>query len=167
MIGPSKVVSGLIQVAGICSPGLTSAPAIAEDVADMALCALKEAGVDAELLKPKAEWKDTREEIPTVRDLSWEDREALCLKNPEFSKIVCRCETVTEGQIRMALRSKIPVYTVDGVKRRTRAGMGRCQGSFCTPRVMEIIAEEAGIPFEKVTKAQEGTEYARGELKGV
>ena len=167
IIGPSKVVSGFIQVAGICSPGLTSAPAIAEDVAVMALGALKEAGVSEEALAPKENWIDEREGIPTVREMTWEEREALCKENPEFGQIICRCETVTEGQIRMALRSKVPVYTIDGVKRRTRAGMGRCQGSFCTPRVMQIISEESGIPFEKVRKACAGTEIAIGELKGV
>lgn len=163
IIGPSKKAEGLIQVAGICSPGLTSAPAIAEDVAVMALDLLKEKGITAE---EKADFNDTREAIPCVRDMDWESREALCKKDPDFGRIVCRCETVTEGQIRRALRGPIVVPTLDGVKRRCRAGMGRCQGSFCTPRVMEIISEETGIPFEEVRKAQKGTEIGQGRLKG-
>ncbi len=161
IIGPSEKVEGFIQVAGICSPGLTSAPAIAEDVAQMAL---KAAGLEAQA---KENWIDEREGIPSIRDMSWEEREALCKQDPAYGRIVCRCETVTEGQIRKALRSKVLVPTVDGVKRRCRAGMGRCQGSFCTPRVMEIISEETGIPFEKVRKAGAGTEIAQGKLKGV
>lgn len=159
IIGPSKLVEGFIQVAGICSPGLTSAPAIGEDVALMALKAVKaEANV-------KEGWIGERAGIPCVREMNWEEREALCKQDPAFGKIVCRCETVTEGQIRMALRSPIKVGTIDGVKRRCRAGMGRCQGSFCTPRVMQIIAEETGVPFEEIRKAGPGTTIARGELK--
>ncbi len=163
IIGPSQKAEGLIQVAGICSPGLTSAPAIAEDVAQMALDLLEKKGLRAE---KKADFIDTREAIPCVRDMDWESREALCKKDPDFGRIVCRCETVTEGQIRRALRGPIVVPTIDGVKRRCRAGMGRCQGSFCTPRVMEIISEETGIPFEEVRKAQKGTEIGQGRLKG-
>lgn len=160
IIGPSKLVKGLVQVAGICSPGLTSAPAIAEDVAVMALT---EAGM--EIVK-KADFIDEREGIPSVREMDWASREALCREDADYGKIVCRCETVTEGQIRKALRSPVPVYTIDGVKRRTRAGMGRCQGSFCTPRVMQIISEESGIPFDQIRKAGEKTVIAQGSLKG-
>lgn len=160
IIGPSEKVPNFIQVAGICSPGLTSAPAIAEDVAEMVKERLPE-------VRKKDSWTDTREGVPCVRDLSWEERAALCEKDADYGKIVCRCETVTEGQIRAVLRSAVPVYTIDGVKRRCRAGMGRCQGSFCTPRVMEIIAEEAGMPFEAVRKAGPGTEIVQGYLKGL
>lgn len=163
-IAPSEKVHGLIQVAGICSPGLTSAPAIAEDVAEMALNLLKEAGLEAE---KKENWISTREAIPSVREMDWEERAALCEKDPSYGQIVCRCETVTEGQIRRALRSPIPVYTIDGVKRRCRAGMGRCQGSFCSPVVMKIISEESGIPFDQIRKAGEGTTIAQGKLKEI
>lgn len=161
IIGPSEKVEGFIQVSGICSPGLTSAPAIAEDVAQMALEAL---GVSAEAVR-KPDWDGHREGIPSVRDLNWQERQALCEEDPTFGTIVCRCETVTEGQIRRALKSPIPVYTIDGVKRRVRAGMGRCQGSFCTPRVMELISEAAGVPFAEVRKAGPGTEIGQGSLK--
>lgn len=158
IIGPSKQVAGLIQVAGICSPGLTSAPAIAIDAAQMALEVVKAS-------EKKETWKESREAVPCVRDLTFAERAALCEEDADYGKIVCRCETVTEGQIRRVLRSAVPVYTVDGVKRRCRAGMGRCQGSFCTPRVMQIIAEEAGIHLEEVRKAGPGTEIAQGHLK--
>ncbi len=159
VIGASALVPDLIQVAGICSPGLTSAPAIAQDIAELVKVKLGS-------VKEKKDWKDTREAVPCVRELSWEERKTLCEKNADYGKIVCRCETVTEGEIRHVLRSAVPVYTVDGVKRRCRAGMGRCQGSFCTPRVMQIIAEEAGISLEEVRKAGKGTEIVQGYLKG-
>ncbi|MCF0134999.1 MAG: FAD-dependent oxidoreductase [Lachnospiraceae bacterium] len=160
IIEADEKVPGLIQVAGICSPGLTSAPAIAVDAA---LMALKAAGCKEE---KKKEWTEEREGIPCVRDMDWEKRAELCQKDAAYGRIVCRCETVTEGQIRKALKSPIPVYTIDGVKRRCRAGMGRCQGSFCTPVVMQIIEEESGIPFDRICKSKEGTAIARGTLKG-
>lgn len=163
-IAPSEKVENFIQVAGICSPGLTSAPAIAEDVAQMAADLLKKQGVE---VTKKENWISTREAIPSVREMSWDERAALCKEDPAYGRIVCRCETVTEGQIRKALRSPIPVYTIDGVKRRCRAGMGRCQGSFCTPVVMKIISEESGIPFDQIRKAGEGTTIAQGKLKEI
>ena len=154
----SEMVEGLLQTAGICSPGLTAAPAIAKKVAGL---------VGEKLtLKEKASWKDTRDGIPPFNKLGWEARQALIEKDPAYARMVCRCETVTEGQIVKALHSPIPVYTIDGVKRRCRAGMGRCQGSFCTPRVMEIIARESGIPFEEVSKNGPDAKLITGYLKG-
>ena len=154
----SEKVDGLLQTAGICSPGLTAAPAIAQKVAGLVGERLE--------LKEKENWKDTRDGIPPFNKLDWEARQALIEKDPAYARMVCRCETVTEGQIVKALRSPIPVYTIDGVKRRCRAGMGRCQGSFCTPRVMEIIAREAGIPFEEVSKNGPDAKLITGYLKG-
>jgi glycerol-3-phosphate dehydrogenase len=163
-IAPSEKVQGLIQVAGICSPGLTSAPAIAEDVAKMAVSELEKLGQE---VHEKADWISHRDAIPSVREMSWDERAELCKEDPAYGRIVCRCETVTEGQIRKALRSPIPVYTIDGVKRRCRAGMGRCQGSFCSPVVMKIISEESGIPFDEIRKAGKGTTIAQGKLKEI
>ena len=154
----SEKVENLLQTAGICSPGLTAAPAIAEKVAGLV-------GEKLEL-KEKETWKDTREGIPPFNKLGWEERQALIEKDPAYARMVCRCETVTEGQIVKALHSPIPVYTIDGVKRRCRAGMGRCQGSFCTPRVMEIISRESGIPFEEVSKNGPDAKLITGYLKG-
>ena len=153
----SGKVENLLQTAGICSPGLTAAPAIAIKVAEL---------VGEKLpLKEKETWKDTREGIPPFNKLGWEDRQALIDKDPAYARMVCRCETVTEGQIVKALRSPIPVYTIDGVKRRCRAGMGRCQGSFCTPRVMDIIARESGLPFAEVSKNGADAKLITGTLK--
>ena len=84
--------------------------------------------------------------------MSDEEKNAYIREHPEYGKIVCRCETVTEGEIIHAIRSNPPAWDIDGVKRRTRSGMGRCQGGFCGPYVMELISKELGIPMEKITK---------------
>ncbi len=153
----SDQVDGLLETAGICSPGLTAAPAIAEKLVSMV-------GEKLDLTE-KEDFKDTREGIPHFAKLSWEERGRLIEQDPAYARMVCRCETVTEGQILKALRSPIPVYTLDGVKRRCRAGMGRCQGSFCTPRVMEIIERETGIPIEEITKSGPASPLVMGHLK--
>lgn len=157
IIAESEMVDGLLQTAGICSPGLTAAPAIACRIADMVRKKLD--------MKEKTNFKDTREGIPHFAKMDWEDRQRLIMKDPAYARMVCRCETVTEGQIVKALHSPVPVYTIDGVKRRCRAGMGRCQGSFCTPRVMEIIERETGIPYEEITKSGNGSKLITGHLK--
>ena len=90
---------------------------------------------------------------PVLSELSLEERNKLIKENPDYGKIICRCEEISKGEIIDALRSPLPVYTVDAIKRRIRPGMGRCQGSFCMPLVMKIIAEEAGIPIEEVKKS--------------
>lgn len=153
----SEKVDNLLQTAGICSPGLTAAPAIAEKIAELV-------GQKLELVKKDA-WIDEREGIPHFAKMDWEGRQALIEKDPAYARMVCRCETVTEGQIVKALNSPIPVYTIDGVKRRCRAGMGRCQGSFCTPRVMEIIERESGIAYEEISKSGKGSKLITSHLK--
>ena len=92
----------------------------------------------------------TRDMLPDT--MSEEQKDAFIKKNPAYGKIVCRCETVSEGEIRQAIRQNPPARDIDGVKRRTRSGMGRCQGGFCMPTVMRLIAEERGEPMEKITK---------------
>ena len=86
------------------------------------------------------------------------EKQAAIQKNPLYGRVICRCETVTEGEIVDAIREPAGACTVDGVKRRTRAGMGRCQGGFCGPRVVQIIARELGIPVEQVLKERQGSE---------
>ena len=126
------------------SPGLTSSPAIADWTA-------KQIAEKLELpVNPK--FNPIRKAIPKFREMNDAEREAAIAADPDFGKIVCRCETVTEAEIREAIRRPVGTLDVDGVKRRTRAGMGRCQAGFCTPRTVEILAEELGISPLEVTK---------------
>ncbi|NLX71382.1 MAG: NAD(P)/FAD-dependent oxidoreductase [Clostridiales bacterium] len=158
IIRPSYKVEGFIQAAGICSPGLTAAPAIAEEVA--AILSKVEGG-----LEYNKDFNPVRKGIKRFRDMDWNARAQMVKEDPRYGRIVCRCETVTEGEIVQALHTKLPVNTIDGIKRRTRAGMGRCQGGFCTPRIMEIIERELGIPMEYITKKGGSSRIVYGRIK--
>lgn len=136
---------GFIDCAGIESPGLTSAPAIGVMVADI----LKE---KMELVE-KENFIATRKGILDPETLTKEERKQLIKENPAYGNIICRCESVTEGEILDAIRRPLGAKSLDGVKRRTRAGMGRCQSGFCAPRTMEILARELGVPMSEITKA--------------
>lgn len=136
---------GFINVAGIESPGLTSSPAIAEYVEDM----LKEDGLELEL---KPEYDPIRKPYYAFHEASPEEKNEIIKENPAFGKIVCRCEGITEGEIIEAIRRNPQPRDLDGIKRRTRAQMGRCQGGFCGPYVTEILAKELGVPYESITK---------------
>ncbi len=142
IIGPTKK-KGFINVAGIQSPGLTSAPAIAEYVCQI----LKDEGLAFE---PRQNFKRQVPGPPRFATLSLEDQQQLIKLNPLFGKVACRCELVTEAEIHNAIDHG--ARTLDGIKFRSRAGMGRCQGGFCTTRCMGILAERLGVPFEKITK---------------
>jgi len=96
-----------------------------------------------------------------VSEMETNERQALIEKNPQYGKIICRCEQVSEGEIRDSVNNPLNVFTLDAVKRRIRAGAGRCHGGFCTPHVLKIIAEEKGIPIEKLTKKGEGSEIVQ------
>ncbi len=152
----SDACENLIQAAGICSPGLTSAPAIAEEVDSL----LRGAGLE---LTEKADYNPTRKAIPEIRHLSNEERAKLIEKDSRYGRIICRCETITEGEIVEAIHRG--ARSLDGVKRRTRAGMGRCQGGFCGPRVMEILSRELGIPMTELTKFGGNSRLLTGVLK--
>lgn len=145
VLGQSKANPRLIQAAGISSPGLSSAPAIAEET----VAALRAAGLQ---LQEKKDYNPIRKHEKPFRMMNNEEREAAIAKDPRYGRIICRCETVTEAEIVNAIERTLGKPTLDGVKRRTRAGMGRCQGGFCAPRVMELIAKHGGIPMEKITK---------------
>ena len=143
VIGESDV-SNFYNMAGIESPGLTSAPAIAVDVAEMVATKLNATKKDNFVAKRKS--------IPCFAHMSDSERAELIAKNPLYGKIVCRCENVTEGEIVDSIRRPVGATDLDGVKRRTRAGMGRCQMGFCTPRIMEILSRELGKDMTEITK---------------
>ncbi|MGI6517531.1 MAG: NAD(P)/FAD-dependent oxidoreductase [Bacillota bacterium] len=145
VIGASPGVPNFINAAGIQSPGLTAAPAIAEMVRDI----LSDAGLE---LKEKPDFDPIHKRPLRFTELTREKQAELVAEDPRWGHIICRCETVTEAEIVAALHSPVPCTTVDGVKFRTRAGAGRCQGGFCGPRVVAIIGRELGIPIEEVTK---------------
>lgn len=138
---------GFIDVAGIESPGLTSAPAIGEYVARI-----------VENIYPaerKTDFIDSRKGIPSMALATEEEREALIRENPAFANVICRCELVTEGEILEAIHRPVGATTLDGVKRRTRAGMGRCQAGFCS-------SQDPGDPSER-TAAGSGTDHQGGD----
>ena len=145
VIGPVEGAPGFFDCAGIESPGLTSAPAIGEYLGGIVR--------DAMGFSPKASWVSTRKGVLDPKKLSPEERNELIRRHPEYGQIVCRCESVTEGEILDAIRRPLGARSLDGVKRRVRAGMGRCQGGFCSPRVMDILSRELGLPLEEVTKS--------------
>ncbi len=148
VIEMSPVTAGFINVAAIQSPGLAAAPAIAKMVEGI----LAEAATrDGASLEKKENWQPEREAKPEFRHLSRAEQDALIQQNPAYGKIICRCESITEGEIIDAIHSKLTPDSVDAIKRRTRAGMGRCQGGFCQPRVLEILARERGEDWCAVT----------------
>lgn len=145
----SEQLPGVVHAVGMESPGFASSPAVAEYLVNL----LRDAGL-------KTVEKDYY--IPTRRadgnhkqfnKMTKEEKAEACRKNPAYGKIICRCETVTEGDILDAMDSPIPADTVDMIKKRLRAGMGRCQGGFCSPRVVSIIAEKTGRTIDEVTKS--------------
>lgn len=136
---------GFINVAGIESPGLTSSPAIGEYVLDM----IRGMGIE---LTEKANYNPNRRPMHYYKELDVEGKNEVIREHPEFAHIICRCETVSEGEILEAIRTNPKPSDIDGVKRRTRATMGRCQGGFCTPYIVELLAKELGIKYEEVTK---------------
>lgn len=144
IIGWSKKSGNFLNVAGIESPGLSASPAIAILVREIL-------GEKIELIEKK-EYTDTREQPVRFRHLTDEQREELIKQNSAYGRIVCRCETVTEGEIIDAIKAPAGARDVDGVKRRTRAGMGRCQGGFCGSKVVEILARELDVPMNEITK---------------
>ena len=142
--------ANVIHAAGIQSPGITAAPAIAVDVARYAAEILEsEYGVRPEI---NALFNPVRPPIPHLAAMSDRERNELIKQNPDYGVIVCRCEEVSKGEILDALRRPVPCDTLDGVKRRVRPGSGRCQGGFCGPQVLELIAEEKKLSFEDITK---------------
>ncbi len=150
IVGEAGDAKGFFDCAGIESPGLTSAPAIGEYISKLI--------ADASGAKLKDNFISERRGIPEVAKLPPEERAKLIKENPAYGRIVCRCEEISEGEIVDAIRRVPGAVSLDGIKRRVRQGMGRCQAGFCTPLAMEILSRELGIPMEKVTKNRPGSE---------
>ena len=145
-------IQGLVNLGGIESPGLTSAPAIAQYVVGL----LKDAG---EKLVEKNDWQPIRPPRPRFRDMTHTDQARLIANDARYGKVICRCEMVTEGEIVAEIHAPIPATTYDAIKRRTWLGTGRCLGGFDLPRVVALLADELNIPLQEVTKKGSGSEF--------
>ncbi len=157
IIEENAEVKGFIDVAGMKSPGLSSAPAIALGVVDI----LRKAGCT---LEKKENFIEKREQIHFM-ELSAEKKAEVIKKNPQYGRMVCRCESITEGEIVDAIKRGFGVLSLDSVKRRCRPGMGRCQGGFCGPKVQEIIAREYEVPLESVVLEKDNSYILIGKSK--
>lgn len=155
VIGEVQDAPGFFDAAGIESPGLTSAPAIGVYLARLVA---EKAGA-----AEKKEWKRERKGIVRLEKMSTEERAELIRRRPEYGTIICRCEGVSEGEIIDSIRRTPGAVSLDGVKRRVRQGMGRCQAGFCTPRTMEILSRELGITMEEVCKNAPGSNMLTGQ----
>lgn len=157
VLGEAEGAEGFYNCAGIQSPGLSASPAIGAYIAELIQKKLA--------LTKKENYVATRKDILNPATLSLEERNALIKKEPAYGTIVCRCESVTEGEILDAIRRRPGARSLDGVKRRVRAGMGRCQGGFCSPKVMDILVRELGIGMEEVTKSGGDSHIVIGRTK--
>ena len=157
IIEENDEVKGFIDVAGMKSPGLSSAPAVALSVVDI----LHKAGC---ILEKKENFIAKREQIHFM-ELSAEEKAEVIKKDPKYGRMVCRCESITEGEIVDAIKRGFGVLSLDGVKRRCRPGMGRCQGGFCGPKVQEIIAREYEVPLESVVLEKDNSYILVGKSK--
>ena len=155
VLGSPGDAPGFFDAAGIESPGLTSAPAIGRWLAERVAAYLG--------APPRADWQPRRRGILRAASLPEEERRALIARQPAYGAIVCRCEQISEGEILDAIARTPSARSLDGLKRRVRQGMGRCQGGFCTPRAMELLAQARGIPPEAVCKNGPGSRMIAGE----
>lgn len=163
IIEKGRKTENIIHCAGIQSPGLTTAPAIALDIEKMVIKELS----SSQQVTRKESFNPRREGIPVLREMSDAKRSEMIEKNPDYGVIICRCEEISKGEIIDALNSPISVPTVDGIKKRVRPGMGRCQGGFCMPLISQIISEHEKIPMHKVNKANADSYITLGEVKEV
>lgn len=159
VIGEVRDSAGFFDAAGIESPGLSSAPAIGVMVADMIKDRLH--------LEAKDDFISTRKGILRPDTLSMAERNTLIREQPAYGNIICRCEMITEGEIIDSIRRPLGARSLDGVKRRTRAGMGRCQSGFCSPRVMEILEREVPMDISEITKSGNGSQIICGRNKEI
>ena len=158
IIEKGRECSNIIHCAGIQSPGLTTAPVVAKDIEKMAVDMLGN-------VKRNENYNPVRKGIPRLRELDDEARNEMIRQNPDYGVMVCRCEEISKGEIIDALKSNICVPTLDGIKRRVRPGMGRCQGGFCSPVVLQIIAEFTGKNISDIKKNNDNSVISYGKLK--
>lgn len=156
IIGMSESAPQFLNLAGICSPGLSASPAIAREAAEI----LAAAGL---VLVPREDAASARQ-VVRMKNLPAAEKERMIAENPLYGRVLCRCETITEGEICDALSRQPQPQTVDGIKKRCGTGMGRCQGGFCQPRIVELIARELGVPPEEVLLDGDGSWIVNGEL---
>ena len=159
VIGEASDAEGFFNAAGIESPGLSSAPAIGEMLAEQIVAKLG--------LAKKDNFKATRQGILRSGELSLEERNKLIAEKPAYGNIICRCEMITEGEILDSIHRPLGAKSLDGVKRRTRAGMGRCQSGFCSPRTMEILTRELGLTMEQIKKNGGKSSFIVGKNKEI
>ncbi len=157
VLGQPDDAPGFFDAAGIESPGLTSAPAIGRLLAEQISEYLK--------LSANESFDPVRHGTPRMADASAVEKQRLIDQDPSYANVICRCETITEGEIRDAITRPLGARTLDGIKRRVRAGMGRCQAGFCLPKQAQILADELGIDLGEVTKDGEGGEILCGLTK--
>lgn len=150
---------GFFEAVGIESPGLSSAPAIGRYLAELAAAKLHAA--------EKKDFIAQRRDMPHPREIDFASRQDLIARDPAYGQVICRCEGVTEGEIRDAIRRVPGARSLDGVKRRVRAGMGRCQGGFCGPKVMELLSRELHVPITALTKGGGESRLLAGRTKEV
>ena len=158
IIGENKKIPGFIDVAGIKSPGLSAAPAIALKVKDIL--------AEKIILKEKKNFKPDIEKHIILDKLSYEEKNKLIAKNPKYGHIICKCENVTEGEVIDAIRRKVGARTVDGIKRRCRPGAGLCQGTFCGPKIQEILASELALELNEITLDSDSSYILTKKTKG-
>lgn len=157
IIEASKQIPALVHVAAIDSPGLSSCVSIAKMVVNIL-------GRNGLKLCLRDDWNGKREDPHAFRKMNDDEKNEYIKKHPQYGKIVCRCETVSEGEICDAIRRNPPAHDIDGMKRRTRSGMGRCQGGFCAPYVMKLLARENGTSMEMITKKGGNSTMINGRL---
>jgi glycerol-3-phosphate dehydrogenase len=160
MIYESKHNPGFLHAGGIESPGLAASPAIGRMVCELAAATGRLPQVKRDQIIER------RSGIKAFRQMTPKQREAAIAADPNYGSIICRCETVSEAEILQAIHRPAGAVTMDGVKRRVRPGMGRCQGTFCGPKVIAILARELGISEEEVLKDSRGSRVILGHTKG-
>ena len=149
-VGQAPDSPGFFEAAGMESPGLTSAPAVGKALAQEIAVYLGASLKESPILARKAPVR--------LANLAPSEREAFLCEHPDYAKIVCRCEQVSEGEIKAAIHRTLGAVSLDGLKRRVRPGMGRCQGGFCLPRTLELLAQELHIPLCEVRKHRTGSQ---------